>query len=128
MNQEQRKALFAQVHSDIYELSKDLANDLIENKKAEPTYPPGIEVSMKEQELLQGLNIPTECSDVLQKIIADACSNSILSLLSLLDGVTDPYVIEDPNWVGGSIGGEENELMLHDQFYETYWEYDERKK
>jgi hypothetical protein len=60
-------------------------------------------------------------------LITDACAYQLFYLCSLLDGVTEPNVIPIDGWTGGTIAtGGNNELMLHDEFYETYWDFNDK--
>lgn len=127
MNSESRKAVFAETHKAISEAAQSAVDCLIGKSQPELAYPPGIELSPDEREHLAGLKIAPEAKEVLKKIIADACSQPIFHMMSLLDGVTEPYVIEIPEWTGGSLECDEEGLMLHDEFLETYWDYDVKK-
>ena len=60
---------------------------------------------------------------ILRKLIADACSYPMFHAFSLLDGVTVPAVMETSDWVGGALETSENGPMLHDEFFDTYWDY-----
>ena len=61
-------------------------------------------------------------------IITDSCSQPIFHMMSLLDGVTEPCVIEAKDWTGGTLHGDENSPMLHDEFFDTYWDYSDNTK
>ena len=74
------------------------------------------------------ITIPPESKEVLRKVIADACGQPLFNLFSLLDGVSEPYILELHKWAGGKIGSDENGSMLHDDFFETFWDYDENKR
>ena len=128
MDTESHRAVFAEVHKAIDEAAQVAVDSLSSTGKPSLSYPPGIELSTEELKLLAGIVLTTEERKVLKKVIADACCYPIFHMLSLLDGVTEPYVIEVPDWTGGALGTGEDGPMLHDEFLETYWDYEERKE
>lgn len=128
MNSESRRAVFAETHKAIEEAAKSAVDALTSRDGPQLVYPPGATLSPGERVHLKEIVIPPEAKEVLEKVIADACSHPIFHMMSLLDGVAEPYVIEIPEWVGGRLAGDEGELMLHDEFFESYWDYHERKK
>ena len=92
------------------------------------SYPPGIELSAEEQHALSDLELNADARSALMKLMTDACSYPVFHLCSLLDGVADPCVRDVEGWVGGKLepAGDDS-LMLHDEFYELFWEYAESK-
>jgi hypothetical protein len=128
METESHRAVFAEVHKAIDEAAQAAVDSLSLTGKPSPTYPPGVELTTEELNLLSGIVLTTAEREVLKKIIADACSYPLFHMLSILDGVTAPYVIEIPDWTGGVLGTSEDGPMLHDEFFDTYWDYEERKK
>ena len=127
MDTESHRAVFAEVHKAIDEAAQAAVHTLAPNGKPSLTYPPGIELSTEELKVLSGIVLTTEEREVLKKIIADACCYPTFHMLSLLDGVTEPYVIEVQDWMGGALGTREDGPMLHDVFLESYWAYEEKK-
>jgi len=128
MNLESRRAVFAEVHKAIDEAAQSVIDCLSSDVNLELTYPPGIEISPQELEYLAGIDIAPEAKKILKKIIADACGYPVFHMMSLLDGVTEPYVIEIPEWFGGALAGDPDKgIMLHDEFFEAYWDYNNRK-
>jgi len=128
MDTETHRAVFAEVHKAIDEAAQVAVDSLSSAGKPSLSYPPGIELSPEELKLLSGIVLTKEEREVLKKVIADACCYPTFHMLSLLDGVTAPYVIEVPDWTGAPLSTSEDGPMLHDEFLETYWDYDERKE
>jgi hypothetical protein len=123
-----RKALFAEMHAAIEEAAEAAINSLGANGKPLPDYPPGIEINQDEVTELSKLELSTTTKSALKKIIKDACAYPCFHLCSLLDGVTEPNVFPINEWDGGSLFYDDNdELMLHDVFYESYWDYEEKR-
>lgn len=123
MNPEERKAVFAETHKAIDEAAQCAINLIGTSNSASLSYPPGVELTEEEIKLISSIQLSIEAKNVLKKIIANSCSWPIFHMMSLLDGVTDPYVIEVKDWIGGTLHGDEDGSMLHDEFYETYWDY-----
>ncbi len=125
---ESKKALFAEIHAAIEESAEVAINALGINGKPSPDYPPGIELSQDEISALSKLELSDTAKAALKKIIKDACAYPCFHLCSLIDGVTEPNIIEIEDWDGESLSSDEtDELMLHDTFYESYWDYEERR-
>ena len=125
---ESKKALFAEMHAAIEESAEVAINALGINGKPSPDYPPGIELSQDEISALSKLELSDTAKAALKKIIKDACAYPCFHLCSLIDGVTEPNIIEIEDWDGESLSSDEtDELMLHDTFYESYWDYEERR-
>jgi hypothetical protein len=127
MNTEARRAVFAETHKAIHEAAEYVADVLVSSESPSLAYPPGIELSQDELQALSEIRVRAQSAEVLKKLIAEACSQPVFHLLSLLDGVTEPYVIEVPEWIGGSLETDENGLMLHDEFFDTYLDYEDNK-
>lgn len=70
---------------------------------------------------------PEACAASIQsQVIAAAAASSFFHFLSLVDGVADPQVIEFDEWLGLELiqpTDDSDRPMLHDDFYESYWEY-----
>ncbi len=123
-----RKALFAEMHAAIEETAEVAINSMGATGKPSPDYPPGIELNQEEVSALAKLELSTTAKVALKKIVKDACAYPLFHLCSLLDGVTEPNVIPIDEWVGGTLSsGGNDELMLHDSFYDSYWEYEEKQ-
>jgi hypothetical protein len=125
---ELKKALFCEMHAAIEESAEVAINSLGKKGEPSPDYPPEIELNQDEVKALADLELSSNAKTALKKIIKDACAYPCFHLCSLLDGVTEPNIISVDDWVGGSLSqGEDDELMLHDSFYESYWEYEEKR-
>ena len=122
INADIRNALFMEIHKAIEECSKSVSN----LNTSDLCYPPDIKLTIGENKALSSLHLSNEAKSGLRKLVADACSYPIFHFLSLLDAVTDPDVELDDVWLGATIEpvtdseAENNDMMLHDQFYETY--------
>ncbi|OVE80938.1 hypothetical protein BVY04_04535 [bacterium M21] len=129
INKDILNALFAEIHKAI-----DEASDMVTELNTDLSYPPGIELTSEEKEALSSLQLSEHAKSGLKKLVADASAYPSFHFFSLLDAVTDPDVELEDVWLGASIEpitGDETEdedLMLHDQFHETYWLYEEGKE
>lgn len=119
MNTEETKAILAEIHKAIDEAAESVVSNLEKKGSPDLTYPPSSVLTEEERNALASLTIDEVTRTALKKLVRDACSYPTFHMLSLLDGVTEPYVVEVENWLGGSIGSDSDDTMLHDQFYET---------
>ena len=94
------------------------------------SYPPNAGLSPAEQAALESLDVMPDLESALRKVIADASSAPLFRLFALLDGVGDPEEYDDL-WSGLVLRkpgeDEEQSEMLHDQFFESYWEWRNRR-
>ena len=96
---------------------------------SELVYPPNNGFNKEELSELEKLKENPILESALRKIIADSSANSIFMFLSLIDQVGDP---ETGEWDGDGIGlvdlndnFEAPSEMLHDGFFEKYWDWKE---
>jgi hypothetical protein len=95
------------------------------------SYPPedgsGPILSSDESHAVSSLGLSAAARTGLAKLVADACAATVFEFLSLMDGVADPEVVDVDEWLGASLKApEDDQEMLHDRFYESYWTYRER--
>ncbi len=124
MNSTIKKALFYELHKAIEESASDVVDNM---QNCNLTYPPGIEFTEAESKALASLKLSDEAKSGLKKLLKDACSYPSFHFFSLLDGVTDPESEAVEEWYGLSFTEKnENDEMTHDEFYESYWEYENK--
>ena len=77
---------------------------------------------------LKNLSLSTDAKSGLKKIISDACSSPLFHLFSLMDGVADPENEDIGEWYGIDFSekDENTDTTLHDDFFETYWDYNDK--
>lgn len=118
-------ALLVEIHKAIDESTTSVIDRL---EECEPTYPPGVELSVDEKEALESLVLDENLKSGLRKVIADACAYPFFHFFSLIDGVTDPSGF-DEGWYGCSFeekNGDNNE-MLHDKFGDAFWKFQDKE-
>ena len=123
-----QRALFIDLHRDIHDVSaKTVAR--IPNAINEVIYPPDGQLTLSEKNALRELQLSDAARSGLQKLIAEASSTVVFNLFALIDGVADPSTGKFDPWLGISLApkSEEDEPMLHDEFYESYWSYNQMK-
>ncbi|ALM49584.1 hypothetical protein AMR72_12130 [Flavobacterium psychrophilum] len=110
-------SLMLDIHNSINDYSSTLSEDI--------TYPPGSELNDAEKEELHKLSSNDVLKSALKKIIANTAADVVFNIFSVIDGVTDPQ----GEWTGVTLvdtdENHEPEQMLHDTFYETYWDWKE---
>jgi hypothetical protein len=130
-----RTALLVEIHRSI-EDSAASAMQSVGASDATPqvTYPPNGELTAAESEALRALRLSDAARSGLLKLMKDAAAYPFFHFFSLLDGVADPpeavngeRVFEDI-WHGLTwVTKTEDEEMLHDAFYESYWAFKQHK-
>lgn len=130
ISDKQKQALFLDLHRAIEESAINVVEQIRSTKDVSLPYPPNGGLSDNELAEINQLNLNPAAESALKKIVADAASYPVFRLLSLIDGVSDPHELQE-FWTGlrlSSIsnGDEEFESMLHDDFFDSYWEW--RKK
>lgn len=115
--------VFNELHRAIHESAESVLNF----DSSTVSYPPGVEFSDEEKEALSKLELSAATKSALRKLLIDACSYPSFHLFSLLDGVTEPVDFDGEAWLGGKLvqssdEEEEDTCMLHEEFYNTYWD------
>lgn len=93
-----------------------------------PTDSTGAQLSTAETDAIVGLSLSSEARSGLEKLIADASASAFFRFFCLLGGVGDPEVQPVDDWYGAAFAppsGEEEGLMLHDEFFDSYSRYRE---
>jgi hypothetical protein len=126
-----RTALLVEIHRSIEE-SAASAVQRIGDPEVTPqvNYPPNGELTAAEREALHTLRLTDAARSGLLKLVKDAAAYPFFHFFSLLDGVADPPETFDDErvyekvWQGLSLVPKtEDEEMLHDDFFESYWSY-----
>jgi hypothetical protein len=96
------------------------------------TYPPGDGTSDnhlltdEERKALVAVARSEVAVGAFRKLLRDAGASALFHFLCLLDGVGDPQGWEGDVWLGVDLVAPQEDAhreMLHDEFYERYWEY-----
>jgi hypothetical protein len=123
-------ALLVDINHDIEEYAEAAVKNIIEDKNFERlTYPPNWGFTDAEKEALAKLGNDEHLKNALRKIIADSASGVIFNLLNSIDGTGDPRYNQNA-WTGVKLVDAKEDKnaepftdILHDAFYETYWEW-----
>ncbi len=131
MNEEILNGLFTALHAAIDQAAVSVSETLL-NPEAEivVTYPPGGTLTAEEISALKQMTLSPAARSALEKLIKDACASPIFELLCLTDGVADVITSNDEPWLGLSLEPRksEDQQMLHDFFYESYWLFHNRSE
>lgn len=121
-----RQTLLAELHRAIDDAARE-GVAMLQSNGMEPAYPPGVKLSDKEMAALAALNLSADQRSALRKVLRDVASRPLFRLLSLIDGVADPSEWEGV-WLGARIEESTDDssdgAMWHDDFYESYWDYE----
>lgn len=123
-------ALLLDLNQDIEEYAEATVKNFIEDKNFDfLSYPPNNGLTDLEKAELNKLDNNEHLKNALRKVIADNSAGIIFNMLNLLDGTGSPKLHYE-NWTGVKLIDEELQAdteqfndMLHDSFYETYWEW-----
>jgi hypothetical protein len=133
LSQENLNTFLLHIHKTIEETADSTATSLAQHTAGDAiTYPPKGGLSDAEIDALKSIRYSEALKMGLGKVIADACASVVFDMMSIIDGVTDPELDMD-NWQGIKLVDDSDDLedagdlMLHDQFYESYWDWDARR-
>jgi hypothetical protein len=133
LSEENRTTLLTNLHKCVEESANLMANHINNggtNKSIH--YPPNGGLTDEEKQALEHLKNNDTLRDALRKVLASNSASVIFELFNIIDGTGDP----DPGT------GEWSEVMLidkpanfhqhveflHDHFYETYWNWREKRQ
>ena len=126
-----KKALLLEAHRLIEAATADALNSIEGTTKL--TYPPagpdGGGLSSDEQQAILALNLSVAAKGAIRKIVSNAIADAFAGLFCVIDGVGDPHDWQGSTWQGVELAQSEkgrDRPMLHDEFYETYWDFVER--
>jgi hypothetical protein len=130
--EEIQRALFLEMHKEIEEATAvGLSWFGSTQQGADVTYPPGETLTAEEKAALKNLELSPAARSAVKKIVTDIASAPLFHLFSLMDGVADPESGNFELWLGADFAEKPlepdgEEVMLHDEFYSSYWEYKPR--
>jgi hypothetical protein len=95
-------------------------------------YPPSEEARLTDDELaaLSALHLPPAARSALRKVVRAAASAPLFRMFCLLDSVGDPELTRVAQWLPVNLEpAKENagRAMMHDDFFESYRQYAERR-
>ena len=127
MTDEQRIAMFVQIHKDIETCADAMARSLeAGGELPKLSYPPNAGLTEDEAAALRALELDSRAVAGLRKLTADAISSCLFTLFNLLDGTGEPEGF-DEYWPAFSLVEESDDdevvEMLHDTFFDTYWNW-----
>jgi len=131
LSDDNRKSLLLTLHKQIEEYANATTSTIFQGKQLSFTYPPNgglTEVEMQALEQLQGNEILMKA---LRKLLANTTAEVFFSFFNLIDGTTSPDVTTG-KWsevllVDKPYDFEEDLPFLHDDFWETYWNWKDQR-
>jgi hypothetical protein len=120
--------LLLEINKQINDYSQFNANSINNNEvSAELMYPPGTKLTQEELTELKKLRDNSTLSSALKKLFADSNANIAFSILSLIDGVSDPskgtWKNDGITLVDWNENIEDPTEMLHDELLTKYWDW-----
>lgn len=130
LSESNKQILLVNLHETIDEYSRLNANHLQHNRLTNlVNYPPNGALTEQEQAEITKLAGNEILKSALQKILASNTADVFFNFFTLLDGTSDPLLAAS-DWEGVVLidlpeEELEEEEMLHDDFYATYWDWKE---
>ncbi|WP_282050324.1 hypothetical protein [Maribacter aquivivus] len=131
LSENNKKTLLVSIHKLIEENASYTVNDL-EHKRTNQliNYPSNGGLTELEKSELEKMELNSTLKSALRKVFASNTADVIFSFLNIIDGTSDPTV-EFGEWKEVMLvdfnDGNEMDSMLHDDFYETYWDWKEKR-
>ena len=92
------------------------------------SYPPDGAITDTDADALESLKLTAAQERVLKRLTAQACEKAFLSFFNLLDNVAAPEVVPQAQWQGVKFKyGRDDGDMLHDQFGQLYYEFQQQQ-
>ncbi|MDO7845303.1 hypothetical protein Q5H92_02965 [Hymenobacter sp. M29] len=124
-----RHSFLLAIHQSIEEEAAGSAKELLQGQVNEPAYPPNGGFTTEEEGALKLLQNNEVLQSAVRKVLADCAAGVVFNLLNLIDGTSDP---EHGDWTGVMLvdkprNNEEYRELLHDDFFEAYWNWRETR-
>lgn len=125
MNKKVRSALLREVHRSIETAATDAASEL-RTGEADLAYPPNAGLTDDERAALARLRVDDAAECAIRKVVVYAAMAPVFHLFALFDCVADPDGFDE--WLGVVLrpASDEASSMLHDDFFDSYWEFGKR--
>lgn len=132
LSTENKSTLLIHLHKSIEESANTNANHIIHGRLNQLiNYPPNGGLTQKEISALENLKGNEELKSALRKILASTTADVFFDIFNIIDGTADPdpgtgkwtevMLIDKPEDLS------ENLEFLHEDFYETYWNWREKR-
>ena len=126
MTAEQREALMLALHEQIEGGAAEYAAAIHDGPTPALTYPPNCGFSKAEAQALRRMEGDAAAESALRKVLAQAASDTVYYLLSMIDGTIDlSGDVECGCFV--IVEGENPDDFLHSEFLATYWGWRDRR-
>lgn len=122
-----RRILLVELHRLIHSYASGLAADLSRGTVRQPTYPPDVRIDEAERAVLERVTLDEVGRSAMSKVIANAIAGTVFETFSVMDMVAEPAAFPgEEQWPGAVLAewDDEHHEFLHDEFYETYWDYE----
>ena len=126
ISEDRLRTLLVELHRLIEVSANDAAEKLSQGSiDSEPPYPTNGELTEEEASALRSLRIDLTAQRALAKILADTSASVLFHFFCVMDAVGDPADSCEDIWMGAPLAepNEDDHPMLHDAFFDTYWDY-----
>ena len=120
---DQLHALMMEVHREIEDHARLAVNALTPSGRlGEMDYPPNGGMTNDERAALSGLASGPAIQSGLRKVVAASLGSFVFRLFNVIDGTGDPLNFPG-DWGSFELVEAEGKQMLHEHFFETYWDW-----
>ncbi|SDY73576.1 hypothetical protein [Hymenobacter psychrophilus] len=123
LSDEHRSTFLLTVNQLIEEYAVAYADDLLEGRVVDLSYPPNGGLNSAESEAIQQLRGKLVLHAAVRKVLAGCAADVVFDLLNLIDGTTEPM---HGHWRGVQLvdtADSNAQNLLHDGFMEAYWDW-----
>jgi len=131
LSNDNKNALLLSLHKLIEEHANATATAIFQGKQISISYPPNGGLTEAEEQALALLKGNDQVMAALRKLFANNTAEVFFSFFNMLDGTTVPGM-ETGSWsevllVDKPDDFDEDTQFLHDEFYNTYWDWKNRR-
>lgn len=130
LSESNRNILLMELNKAIEDAAEAGAKDVLQQDFDNlAVYPPNGGYTDEEKVALRSIASVPNTESALRKVLANASASVIFNMLNWFDGTSDP---ESENWTGVTLVdsdtvGDPPYAMLHDDFYDKYWDWRETR-
>jgi hypothetical protein len=130
LSESNRNILLMELNKAIEDAAEAGAKDVLQQDFDNlAVYPPNGGYTYEEKVALRSIASVPNAESALRKVLANASASVIFNMLNWFDGTSDP---ESESWTGVTLVdsdtvGDPPYAMLHDDFYDKYWDWRETR-
>ncbi len=126
LSESNRNIFLVELNKAIEDAAEDDSKNILQQDfDSLAVYPPNGGFTDEEKVALRSIASVPNAESALRKVLANASASVIFNMLNWIDGTSDP---ESEDWTGVKLVdadtvGDPPYAMLHDDFYDKYWDW-----